>query len=245
MEKQELDTPAFVVDLDIMEKNIRDMATLCRKREVNLRPMVKTHKTPQISRLMLDAGAHGIQTAKISEAEVMLDAGITDIFISNQTPPLRPKLEKLAKLAHRGRITSSIDSLEGARGLSAAATKYGVEFDFLVEIDVGYGRTGVLPGEDAVKLAREAAGMKGLNFKGIFCHEGNWRWAHDTAGQREISIRAAQEMVKTSDLSAKGRFGARSGEHGCNRLRQACGWVSRCNRDSARHICLYGHQPCD
>src|SRR5215212_11211252 len=110
----DLDTPAVIVDLDIMDRNLSRMAAYCREHELLLRPHTKTHKIPELAKRQLAHAAPGITVAKIGEAEVMLDAGITDILIAY---PIigRGKAEKLAELATRADVTVALDSLEVAQ----------------------------------------------------------------------------------------------------------------------------------
>src|SRR5262245_4970532 len=110
---EELDTPCVIVDLDMLERNIVQMEATARALGVALRPHIKTHKTPQIARMQLDAGAVGITCAKVSEAEAMADAGVTDIFVAYPLVTER-KARRLAALARRGVAVSTIvDSPEG------------------------------------------------------------------------------------------------------------------------------------
>ncbi|HEU5132103.1 MAG TPA: alanine racemase, partial [Pyrinomonadaceae bacterium] len=120
----DLDTPAVIVDLDIMDRNLSRVADYCREHQLLLRPHTKTHKIPELAKRQIASGATGITVAKISEAEVMLDAGITDILIAY--PIVGPtKTARLARLAEQATITVSLDSEEVARGLSEAATREG------------------------------------------------------------------------------------------------------------------------
>ena len=161
-----VDTPALVVDLNILEANIHRMADLASEAGVRLRPHAKAHKSVQIARLQLGAGAVGIAVAKVGEAEVMLDAGIRDIMIT--TPVVgKIKLERLARLIKGGRISVVIDSFEAAKGLSIMADESDVEIEVLLEIDTGLGRCGLLPGKPAADLAPRLARMPGLKFAGL------------------------------------------------------------------------------
>ena len=110
-----------------------------------LRPHAKTHKLPQIARLQLDAGAVGIQVAKLGEAEVMVDGGLDDVLVGYPIVG-EAKLARLIALAERARISVSLDSLEVAEGISAAAAAAGVEVALLIEIDTGMKRLGQHPG---------------------------------------------------------------------------------------------------
>ncbi|HJP61144.1 MAG TPA: alanine racemase, partial [Gemmatimonadaceae bacterium] len=134
IEALELDTPALYVDLDAMERNIREMQARCREWGVGLRPHVKTHKIPEIARMQLDAGAIGITVAKVGEAEVLPG---DDVLIAY--PLVKAKLPRLRELAKKRSVKVAIDSVEIARDLEGIET--------LVEIDVGVGRVGAQSAE--------------------------------------------------------------------------------------------------
>jgi D-serine deaminase-like pyridoxal phosphate-dependent protein len=176
MHLYELDTPAVVVDLDVMERNLLRMADYCRRQDLRLRPHTKSHKIPELAKRQIASGAHGITVAKIGEAEVMLKSGITDILIAY---PLVGR-GKAAKLAECADITVSLDSEEAARAISKAATTNNVRVDILVELDVGFGRCGVANGEELLVLAQKVAQLPGLDFKGLMFFPG-----HFVAGERE------------------------------------------------------------
>src|SRR6185295_9392691 len=119
-----LDTPAVIVDLDIMDRNLARMAGYCREHQLLLRPHTKTHKIPELAKRQIASGATGITVAKVGEAEVMLAAGITDMLIAY--PIVGPKkTTRVAQLAEQATITVSLDSEEVARGLSEAAARQG------------------------------------------------------------------------------------------------------------------------
>ena len=120
MRVEDLDTPALTIDLDILLKNIRDLAESCSKHEIALRVHTKTHKIPEIARLQLEAGAIGIVCQKLGEAEVMVHAGITDILIPYNIVGAR-KVERLVRLRERATITVALDSETTARGISEQA----------------------------------------------------------------------------------------------------------------------------
>src|SRR4030095_15965439 len=117
----ELDPPAVIVDLDVMERNLMRMADYSRRHNLKLRPHTKSHKIPELARQQIAGGASGITVAKVGEAEVMLDAGITDILIAYPVVGTE-KANRLAELAERAHFTVSLDSEEAARAISAAFT---------------------------------------------------------------------------------------------------------------------------
>jgi D-serine deaminase-like pyridoxal phosphate-dependent protein len=169
----ELDTPALVVDLDVMERNLSRMADYCREHNLRLRPHTKTHKIPELARKQIESGAGGITVAKLDEAEVMIAAGLDDLLIAY--PIVGPtKTARLARLAQRAKIAVSLDSEEAARGISAAVAERGASVGILVELDAGFGRCGVANESDALKLAQTVASLPGLNFQGLMFFPGHF-----------------------------------------------------------------------
>lgn len=163
-----LDTPVQVVDLDILEKNIRQMQAAVTAGGARLRPHIKTHKIPEIAHLQEAAGGHGIAVAKVAEAEVFAAAGFTDIVVAY--PVVGPeKWRRLAELARTCRVTVNVDSEVAARGLSQAAVAAGVTILVQVDIDTGFRRCGVQL-DDAEALCRFVLNQPGLDLDGITTH---------------------------------------------------------------------------
>jgi D-serine deaminase-like pyridoxal phosphate-dependent protein len=171
MHVSEIDTPALVVDLDIMERNLARVAGYCRDHGLRLRPHTKTHKSTRIGRRQLESGASGLTVAKVSEAEVMLGAEPSDLLVAFPVVG-RPKLDRLMEVARKTRVTVALDSLDAARPLSQAAHAAQVEVGVLVEIDAGLGRVGVAPGE-ALPMAQCIQKLPGLSFAGITFYPGH------------------------------------------------------------------------
>jgi len=195
---QEIDTPALLVRHHILETNIRRLQAAADAAGLQVRPHIKAHKTPQIAHLQVRAGAVGVTCAKIGEAEVMADAGIEDIFIANQIVG-EIKLRRLSALARRvPRLSTAVDSLECARGLSEAFSTAGLDLEVLVEVDTGAGRCGVAPG-GLVELARQVAEMPGLSFVGLMAYAA---LAYQAGGPREQAAAAAQEGETMAALAA-------------------------------------------
>lgn len=172
MRLSEIDTPALVVDLDLMEQNLRRVAEYAQAHGLRLRPHTKTHKSPRIGRRQLDLGAAGLTVAKVGEAEVMLDAAPPDLLVAYPVIG-KVKLERLMAVARRTRLTISLDSMFAARQLSIAAKSAGVTVAVLAETDVGLGRVGVSPGAELLDLARGIQGLPGLQFEGIGFYPGH------------------------------------------------------------------------
>jgi D-serine deaminase-like pyridoxal phosphate-dependent protein len=202
MQVAELDTPVFVVDLDVLEQNVSAMADHARQFGVALRPHAKTHKTVEVARLQLDAGAVGLTLAKIGEVEGLLDgrtaAGqpllLQDVLLAFPIVG-REKLGRLLELAQRVRVTVSLDSPDAASQLGEAAAAHGTSIGILVEVDTGGRRCGVLPGQPTLDLARHVAGTPGLTLRGIMTHEGH-AYGATPETLREISQQAGRVMVE-------------------------------------------------
>lgn len=170
----ELDTPALLVDVDTMDRNIAHIAKTLREAGVQWRPHAKGHKTPAIAHRQIEAGAIGVTVAKVSDAEVMAAAGIKDILIANQVVgPI--KTRRLAALiAGTGAdVIASVDSAVNVRELDEAAGAFGVKMRVVVEIDSGMQRSGIAPGEPAVALAKLIAESANLRFAGVMSWEGH------------------------------------------------------------------------
>jgi D-serine deaminase-like pyridoxal phosphate-dependent protein len=163
---EDLDTPCLLVDLDRMERNIREWQAAIGSQGVRLRPHVKTHKVPEIACMQLAAGAGGVTVAKVSEAEVFAAGGARDIFIAYPTVGAE-KWRRVAELARTCTMTVGADSEVGARGLSAAASAAGVTIRVRVEVDGGLNRSGVQP-EQAAALCRLVQSLPGLELDGLF-----------------------------------------------------------------------------
>jgi len=168
----EIDTPALLLRRPQLERNVAKMADRFRDAPVRLRPHFKSNKCVHIARLQLEAGAVGMTCAKLGEAEVLADGGVTDILIANQiVGPI--KIARLIELRRRADVMVAVDDAGNVAALSVAATAANVELRVLVEIDVGMGRCGVRPGEPALALARAVAGSPALRFMGFQTYEGH------------------------------------------------------------------------
>jgi len=203
MNKYELDTPVAVIDLDIMERNISDMADFANSAGVKLRPHIKTHKTPEIASMQLKAGANGITCAKLGEVEVMIDSiAVDDIFIANQIVG-GEKIQRLLKLSERAKISVGVDSVKVAQPISDVAVKHGVKIPVIIKIDVGLKRTGVPYGEPAVELAKKIVKMHGLLLAGIYTHEGHVYNVTGFDEVRQVGLESGQMMIETADMMRK------------------------------------------
>ncbi len=171
MHAADLETPCLVVDLDILERNIERMQFHLSKNGIVCRPHVKTHKIPAIAHLQLGAGAKGITCQKLSEAEVMINAGIRDVLLAYNVIGAA-KLRRLVRLARQAKITVVADSVTTVNGLASAASEAGIIQSVMVECDTGAGRAGVQTPEEAVDLATRIASSRALDFAGLMTFKG-------------------------------------------------------------------------
>lgn len=169
MRIDELETPVPVVDIDRLEANISRLQAYLDEHGITNRPHIKTHKIPEIAEMQMDAGAIGITCQKVSEAEVMADAGFKDIFIPYNIVG-ESKLNRLMALAKRVTVSVTADSAFVIRGLSSAAQHAGLILAVLVECDTGLHRCGVQSPQEATELARLINVSPGLHFGGLMTY---------------------------------------------------------------------------
>jgi D-serine deaminase-like pyridoxal phosphate-dependent protein len=165
----DLDTPAVVIDLDVLERNIRNAAESCRRIGIPLRVHTKSHKLPEIAHTQMRAGAIGVACQKLGDAEVMCAAGIPDILIPYNIVGKR-KLERLTRLVKRTTMTVAVDSEETATGIAEQAHTDGCTVRVIVELDTGSKRCGVQSPEAALELAQKIVTMEGLSFEGVMVY---------------------------------------------------------------------------
>lgn len=201
-----VDTPALVIDLDAMERNLQRMADYARVHGLRLRPHAKMHKSAHIARLQIAAGAVGVCVQKLSEAQVLAAAGIGDILVSNEIVD-PAKLAELAQLAKAIRLAVCVDSILGVDRLAAAVHAAGSVVDVYVEIDVGHGRCGV-PATAAGALAHQVvshapsgvAGTSGLRLAGLQAYHGRAQHLR-TGAEREQTIHHAVTLARSAQAS--------------------------------------------
>lgn len=195
----ELDTPAVLVDLDVMEQNLERMAAYCRDHAIALRPHAKTHKIPALARRQLEGGAVGITTAKLGEAEVMIDAGVRDILIAY---PLigREKITRLTAVAERAHVTVACDSVESLKAVAEVAQASHARVGVLIEQDIGAGRCGVPDAEAARALAQTALDLPGIEFRGLMIYPGHFLVDGTKRAQMVEGVnRRIESVVETFD----------------------------------------------
>lgn len=196
--KFSLETPALLLDLDTVERNLCRMADFCASVPVGLRPHLKTAKLPVLAHWQLRAGAIGICTASLGEAEVMIQAGIRDVLVTREI--VQPgEIRRAVALNRHADLTVIVDDADVVDLFSQAATAAGVTVRVLVDVDVRLGRSGVPPGEPALQLARHIDRSPGLSFTGLMGYEGSMH--NLDAAERERQGRASlDKLVATRRL---------------------------------------------
>jgi D-serine deaminase-like pyridoxal phosphate-dependent protein len=196
----ELATPCLVVDLDRFEANLEKMSRHTRSRNVALRPHAKTHKCVTIARKQLEKGAAGICVATIAEAEVMLRGGIAGLLITGEMVG-EPKISRLVRVMRQAPETLVVvDDPRNVDDLQSAARHSGMQFGVLIDLDIGQNRTGVEPGEPALRLAENISHAKNLSLKGICAYAGHVAHVTGFEARRVGSRRALARAIETRDL---------------------------------------------
>lgn len=171
MKKSELQTPAILVDLDILEHNIKRYQGLCDKHNKQLWPMIKTHKSTDIAKMQLEAGATGFLCGTLDECEGICAAGVKNIMYAY--PVASPaNIQRVIELSKKCNFIIRLDSLDSAKMISEAAASTGAKVNYTIIVDSGLNRFGVQP-ENVVAFANSLKGLTGLIFKGISTHPGH------------------------------------------------------------------------
>jgi D-serine deaminase-like pyridoxal phosphate-dependent protein len=196
--KWDLDTPALVLDLDVMERNIERMSAAFRAAGVGWRPHTKAIKVPALAHKLLRAGALGVTCAKVSEAEVMAYAGIRDILIANQVVG-EPKITRLVNLLPYADVIVAVDNPANVEALDRAATNKGLPLRVVVEVNIGMNRAGVEPGAAAVDLSRMIDACEGLHYAGLMGWEGQTIGIADRDLKRQAVEKSVGLLTDTAD----------------------------------------------
>ena len=205
LRKTELDTPFLWVDLDVLERNIEQMAAFFRAAGVNWRPHIKGNKTPAIAHMLLRAGAIGLTCAKLGEAEVMAAAGVQDMLIVNQIVG-QQKYVRLANLCRTVDVKIAVDDTATLADLNAAAVAKGVEIGVVIEVNTGMNRAGVEPGEPVVDLARAISSYPGIRLRGLMTWEAHALGIEDEALKRETIADAIGQLTDSADRCRQAGF---------------------------------------
>jgi D-serine deaminase-like pyridoxal phosphate-dependent protein len=194
----DLPTPQVLIDHTRAMNNVARVQALASASGARLRPHAKTHKSPIVARWQIDAGAVGIACAKVGEAEVFVDAGITDIRLPYPVNPANAP--RLIPLMDRASISIIVDHEAVVRGWSEAMTRAGRTLDVLVKVDVGFHRCGIDPAGDALGFLRTVSSLPGLKLRGLLSHAGH---AYHAASEDELRAIARQEAETLADLRTR------------------------------------------
>jgi D-serine deaminase-like pyridoxal phosphate-dependent protein len=195
---RELPTPMLLLDLHAAQRNIERMAGGVAERGCAIRPHIKAHKSPDLSRRQVEAGAIGLSVATVWEALIMAGSGIDDIFVVN-TVAGTDKVRALALLARERRILVAVDEAQNARAVAAAAREAGSELGVLVEVDTGMDRAGVDDAADAVALARVVDDLDGVRLEGLTGYEGHCSVEDDVAARTVLQRLAMEKLIAARD----------------------------------------------
>jgi D-serine deaminase-like pyridoxal phosphate-dependent protein len=199
LEKEELDTPVLLIDLDRFESNIAAIAACCRDYGTGWRPHSKAHKSPEIARLLVAAGATGITCAKLSEAEMMVSHGVGDILLANQLGSAS-KQRRLAEIQNHGRVVAIVDTEVVLDPMAAAAVAAGTTIPVLIDVDIGMNRTGCLPGKEVVRLAEAISRRPGLRLEGIMGYEGHVLEIEPPEAKERACQESLEKLVLSRDV---------------------------------------------
>jgi D-serine deaminase-like pyridoxal phosphate-dependent protein len=203
MTEEQISTPALVIDLATVERNLQRMQDYAGQHQLNVRPHTKTHKSVYMAGRQLAHGAAGLTVAKVGEAEEMAKAG-NDILVAY--PYMDPaRRAALVELAKNKTVRVAVDNATALEALGDAATSAGVKVGVLVDVDTGFHRTGVQTAEQALKLAQATERFKGLRFDGLFTFPGHIKnKAMMADGQAEVSrtLREVLDLLKKSGIAA-------------------------------------------
>jgi D-serine deaminase-like pyridoxal phosphate-dependent protein len=218
-----LDSPQLLLDLDVLDANLGRMQAACRQHGVALRVHFKSLKCGGLARYLMARGVGSFLCAKVNEAEVLADAGVTDVFVANQIVGPH-KVRRLAQLARRAAVRVCVDDGDNVHALAEAARAAGATVGVLVEVDIGMARCGVEPGEAVLALARQVQASPGLRFVGLQGYDGHLQMLAD-AGLRKARCReglerlvATRRLLEQSGIPVEVVSGAGTGtwEYACS-----------------------------
>jgi D-serine deaminase-like pyridoxal phosphate-dependent protein len=194
---KDLPTPALLLDLDIMERNLARMSDFFRDKPVKLRPHFKAHQVISLANRQIQAGAKGITCARVEHAELLVEEGIANVLIANEIAGDGP-IERFVELSHRAPVIIAVDNPSVVAAMAARAGDRAHELNVVIDLDVRLGRCGVPPGAPALALTK-AVLAKGLRFRGLMGYEGH---IHLPAGpeKQRVASQALQLLVDTKSL---------------------------------------------
>jgi D-serine deaminase-like pyridoxal phosphate-dependent protein len=200
-QRSDVVTPALILDLPAAKRNITAMADRLSTMPAKIRPHIKVHKSPELSRLQVQAGAIGLSVATVWEAIVLVDSGLDHIFVVN-TVAGRDKLRALAELARHADVMVAVDDPVNARAVSDATEAAGSRLGVFIEVDTGMDRCGVDSPDEALALARHVVGLPGVRLMGLTGYEGHCSLTPETEMRHTRQSAAMAMLAETADLIA-------------------------------------------
>lgn len=189
------DTPSLMVDIEVMEGNLDDMQRKADSFGVKLRPHVKTHRSVALAKMQIESGASGITVAKLTEADVMAEGGVDDIFVANEIVG-NIKLERLAEIRRKvRRIAVAVDHMDHISILNGRFKDPDRPLEVLLDVNTGDPRTGIEPGPEALDLARSVWESPGLSLRGIYSHDGQSYDVEGWEGVIEVNRNSQQAVI--------------------------------------------------
>ena len=240
MSKWDLDTPALCVDLDKMEANIAAAQAVLKKNGVAARPHAKTHKCAAIAKLQLAAGAVGICTAKLSEAEALFAQGVDRICMTTANLSAAKVRRAMLLRKRNAHFIQAVDYAPNARDLSAAAKEAGITADVVIDVAVGT-RSGVPAGEEAIALAKLVDSLPNLKLRGLLSYDGGAQHINGFAARKERALKGLEDNVATYDAMKAARIEHRDLQWRRHRHVQRPASDARLHRRPGRKLHLHGH----
>jgi D-serine deaminase-like pyridoxal phosphate-dependent protein len=197
VDKDGIDTPALLLDLDALESNIDGMREDLAPSGCDIRPHIKVHKTPAVAHKQMKAGSVGVTCAKLGEAEVMASSGIRGILIANQIVG-QSKVDRLAGLARHTDVMVAIDNVVNAEEISRAGRECGSTVGVVIEVDVGFKRAGVQPGESVSLLAKKIGHLEHLRLAGIMGYEGHLQGISSLDERTRLVENSIRQLVESA-----------------------------------------------
>lgn len=200
MNYKELDTPALLIDREIMLENLRSMQDYANQHNVNLRPHTKTHKMPKLAALQEELGAVGVTVAKVGEAEVMAEQGLKNIFIANQIVG-QSKIKRIRKLAETIEISLGVDHPYQVNELEKVFEGAEKKAQVLIEIEIGEQRAGIIEERDFQVLLEAIKACKHVEFKGVFSHDGHTYKAEDVNECKQLYLEGVHRTLRFAEIA--------------------------------------------
>jgi D-serine deaminase-like pyridoxal phosphate-dependent protein len=202
MNYTEIDTPALLIDKDILYRNMKSMQKYADANNVKLRPHTKTHKMPILAKMQEETGAAGITVAKVGEAEVMAKNGLKNIFIANEIVG-KTKIRRIRKLSESIDISFGIDNIYQVKEIEEVFQGASQKAQVLVEIEVGEERSGIIEEEDFRTLLEAVKNSSHLHFKGVFSHDGHTYKAESTEECKELYSSSANRTLRFAEIATE------------------------------------------